>query len=220
MTRSPARRRTTTPCWGGQANDVINLTDPGTPRDDLGLLDNRMGFTGGGNDFGNGNLGNDTIFAGDGNERHPGRGRRRLPGGQSGGSNTITGGMAMTRSSPGRTTIDAAGNDVVGMDSRRFVVHNRATGTTAARLLDVTASDAATIDGGRQRRDHRVERRRQHHRRHRSRHDRRRRRRDTVAGVSGERSVPVLPERGSHHGRGPGPHRYWLWRRKISGSSP
>jgi len=132
---------------GGQGNDVINITDPGTPRD-LGLLDNRQGFSGGGNDFVNGNLGNDTLFAGEGNDTILGEdGDDFLQDG--GGSNTLSGGNgADTIIARANNTIDGGtGNDVVGMDTGRFVVQ-LGDGDDLCLPLDVRDTDTATIDGG------------------------------------------------------------------------
>lgn len=132
---------------GGQGNDVINITDPGVPRD-LGLLDNRMGFTGGGNDFLNGNLGNDTIFAGEGNDILSGEGGDDFLQ-DGGGSNTINGGDGNdTVIGRGENTIDAGiGNDVVGMDPGRYVVQ-LGDGDDLCLPLDLSPNDMATIDGG------------------------------------------------------------------------
>lgn len=132
---------------GGQGNDVINITDPGTPRE-LGLLDNRMGYSGGGNDFLNGNLGNDTIFAGEGNDVLMGEdGDDFLQDG--GGSNTLSGGAGNdTIIARENNTIDAgSGNDVVGMDPGRFVIQ-LGDGDDLCLPLDPAASGMATIDGG------------------------------------------------------------------------
>jgi Ca2+-binding RTX toxin-like protein len=132
---------------GGQGNDVINITDPGTPRD-LGLLDNRQGFSGGGNDFLNGNLGNDTIFAGEGNDTIFGEdGDDFLQDG--GGTNVITSGNgADTVIARADNTIDAGtGNDIVGMDTGRFVIQ-LGDGDDLCLPLSLAATDAATIDGG------------------------------------------------------------------------
>lgn len=132
---------------GGQGNDVINITDPGTPRD-LGLLDNRLGYSGGGNDFLNGNLGNDTIFAGEGNDTILGEdGDDFLQDG--GGSNTISGGAgADTMIARANNTIDGgAGNDVVGMDTGQFVIQ-LGDGDDLCLPLDLRDTDSATVDGG------------------------------------------------------------------------
>jgi len=132
---------------GGQGNDVINVTDPGTPRE-LGLRDNATGFTSGGNDFLNGNLGNDIIFAGEGNDTILGEdGDDFLQDG--GGSNTITGGNGNdTVIARDNNTIDGgAGNDVVGMDPGRFVIQ-LGDGDDLCVPLDPAATGMATIDGG------------------------------------------------------------------------
>lgn len=132
---------------GGQGNDVINITDPGSPRE-LGLLDNRLGFSGGGNDFLNGNLGNDTIFAGEGNDTILGEdGDDFLQDG--GGSNSLTGGAGNdTMIARANNTIDGgAGNDVVGMDTGRFVIQ-LGDGDDLCLPLDLRDTDSATVDGG------------------------------------------------------------------------
>ena len=132
---------------GGQGNDLINLTDPGLPRD-FGLLDQRVGFSGGGNDFLNGNLGNDTIFGGEGNDLIIGEdGDDFLQDG--GGSNMLNGGAGNdTIVARDMNTIDAgSGNDVVGMDSGTFVI-NLGDGDDRVALFFSVASDRATIDGG------------------------------------------------------------------------
>lgn len=132
---------------GGQGNDVINLTDPGTPRE-LGLLDNRQGFSGGGNDFLNGNLGNDTIFAGEGNDMLMGEGGDDFLQ-DGGGSNTLSGGDGNdTVIARDNNTIDGgAGNDVVGMDPGRFNVQ-LGDGDDLCLPLDPAAAGMATVDGG------------------------------------------------------------------------
>eukprot|EP01035_Chromulina_nebulosa_P069566 gene69566-biopygen41106 len=131
----------------GQGNDLINLTDPGPPRD-FGLLDQRMGFSGGGNDFLNGNLGNDTIFGGEGNDLIFGEdGDDFLQDG--GGSNMLNGGAGNdTIVARATNTIDGgAGNDVVGTDSGTFVI-NLGDGDDLVAVFFSLASDRATIDGG------------------------------------------------------------------------
>jgi Ca2+-binding RTX toxin-like protein len=131
---------------GGQGNDVINVSDPGPARE-LGLRDNAQGFSGGGNDFLNGNLGNDIIFGGDGNDTILGEdGDDYLDDG--GGSNTITGGGGNDTIIASETnTIDGgAGNDLVGMDTGRFVVQ-LGDGDDVCLPLDTAATDAATVDG-------------------------------------------------------------------------
>ena len=132
---------------GGQGNDVINITDPGTPRE-LGLLDDRQGFSGGGNDFLNGNLGNDTIFAGEGNDLLFGEGGDDFLQ-DGGGSNTLSGGDgADTIIARENNTIDGgAGNDVVGMDPGVFVIQ-LGDGDDLCVPLDSALSGMATIDGG------------------------------------------------------------------------
>jgi Ca2+-binding RTX toxin-like protein len=132
---------------GGQGNDVINITDPGTPRE-LGLLDDRQGFSGGGNDFLNGNLGNDTIFAGQGNDVLLGEGGDDFLQ-DGGGSNTLNGGDGNDTIIARETnTIDAGiGNDVVGMDPGTFVVQ-LGDGDDLCLPLDPAAGGMATVDGG------------------------------------------------------------------------
>jgi Ca2+-binding RTX toxin-like protein len=132
---------------GGQGNDVINITDPGTPRD-LGLLDNRQGFSGGGNDFLNGNLGNDTIFGGEGNDTILGEdGDDFLQDG--GGSNTLIGGNGNdTMIARATNTIDGgAGNDVVGFDVGQYNIQ-LGDGDDMCVALDLVVAGSATVDGG------------------------------------------------------------------------
>jgi Ca2+-binding RTX toxin-like protein len=133
---------------GGQGNDLINITDPGMPRD-LGLLDNRQGFTGGGNDFLNGNLGNDTIFAGEGNDTLMGEGGDDFLQDGSGTNLMIGGDGNDTLIARGENTMNAGtGNDIVGMDAGRYFIQLGDGDDLCLSLDTAAATDGATIDGG------------------------------------------------------------------------